>query len=130
MKKQQGITLIGMLLTMAVVVLSAIVVLRVVPVYIQYFSIVQSIKSLNSTPMSSLSGDAESDIRLLRASLTKRLDVNGVDELKPNQLSITAEGGNTYIVKLNYQVIRPLLYNVSLYFDFQRTEKVKAGSEN
>ncbi len=130
MKKQQGITLIGMLLTMAVVVLAAIVVLRVVPVYIQYFSIIQSIKSLSATPMSSLSGDPESDIGVLRASLTKRLDINGVDDLKPNQLVITSDGGGLYTVKLNYQVIRPLIYNVSLYFDFQNTEKVKIGSEN
>lgn len=130
MKKQQGMTLIGMLLTMAVVALSAIVVLRIVPVYIQYYSIVQSIKSLNSTPLSNMTGDTEANVAILRASLTKRLDMNGIEDLKPKELSIISEGDNIYDVKLNYQVIRPLISNISLFFDFQRTDKVKAGSEN
>lgn len=130
MKKQQGMTLIGMIMTMVVVVLCAIVVLRVVPVYLQYFSIIQSIKSLNSTSPSEFSGNVDTDIAALRASLSKRLDMNGVDELKGNQLVITSEGGNVFNVKLNYQVVKPLVSNVSLLFDFQDNEKVKVGSEN
>lgn len=130
MRNQKGITLIGMLLTMAVVVACCIVVMRVVPVYIQYYSITQSIKALNTVPASSLSGDPMANVITLRASLTKRLDINEVEDLSPKELVISPIDGNKYKVKLDYQVIRPLVGNVSLLFDFKDTYEVKPSSEN
>lgn len=130
MNKQKGMTLVGMLMTMVVVVLSAIVVIRVVPVYLQYYAVIQSIKSLNTTSVSSLSGDPVGDISVLRNSLSKRLDINGVSDLKENQLEIIPVADNRFKVKLKYQVIRPLVFNISLMFDFDNTQEVVAGSEN
>lgn len=130
MQKQQGMTFIGMLMTVAVVVMVGIVVMRIVPVYLQHYSIVQSIKALNSTSKSTLTGDPMSDATALRASITKRLDINSLQDLKPNELTITpVEGGEKYLFKLDYQVIRPLVYNISLMFDFKDTIEVKPGSE-
>lgn len=130
MQKQKGMTLIGMLFTVVVVVMAGIVVMRIIPVYLQHYSIVQSIKALSSTPISTLTGDPLSDVGVLRRSLTKRLDINGVEDLKEDQLSITPSGTNKFTVKLKYQVIRPLVYNMSLLFDFNETQEVTAGSEN
>ncbi|KTD51277.1 DUF4845 domain-containing protein [Legionella quateirensis] len=130
MQKQKGMTLIGMLFTVIVVVMAAIVVMRVVPVYIQHYSIVQSIKGLNSTPASTLTGDSYTDIDTLRKSLTKRFDINGVDDLKNDQLVISPDGPNKFKVKLKYQVVKPLVYNMSLLVDFDDTYEVVAGSEN
>lgn len=128
MQKQKGMTLIGMLLTMAIVVVVGIVVMRVVPVYIQYYSIVQSIKALNSTQ--GLIGDPLSDANTLRASVTKRLDINGIEDLKAKELVIVPGEAGKYLVKINYQVTRPLVYNMSLLFDFKNEIEVKPGSEN
>lgn len=130
MKKQQGMTLIGMLATLVIVVCTAIVVLRIVPVYLQHYTIIHSIKSLNTIPKSDLSGDSVSDVNELRKSLTKRLDMNGVEDFKDDQLVITPLGDAKFEVKLKYQVIRPLVYNISLMFDFDNTQEVLAGSEN
>ena len=130
MRKQKGMTFIGMLLTMAAVIMAAIVTMRAVPVYLQYYSIIQSIKGLNTVPVSSLTGDSYSDVDVLRGSMNKHLEINGLDNLKPDQLVIVPNGTNKFTVKLKYQVIRPLFYNVSLLFDFNDTEEVVAGSEN
>ena len=129
MKKQQGMTLIGMLLIMGVVVLAAIVVMRIVPVVIQHYSIVTSIKTLDQTPASSLTGDPAADVEILHSSLSKRLNINGLEDLKPEELVITPEGENHFKVQLTYKVIRPLVYNVSLLFEFDRTIEVEIGSE-
>ncbi|HAT8211072.1 TPA: DUF4845 domain-containing protein, partial [Legionella pneumophila] len=94
MRKQQGMTLIGMLFTAVVVVMAGIFVMRVVPVYIQHYSILHSVKSLNSMSVSSLSGDPLTDVATLRESVTKRLDINGIEDLKPGQLVITPSGPN------------------------------------
>jgi hypothetical protein len=130
MHKQQGMTFIGMLLTMAAVIMAAILVMRAVPVYMQYYSIVESIKGLNTVPVASLTGDSYSDVEVLRSSLNKRLEINGLDNLKPDQLTIVPSGTNKFTVTLKYQVIKSLLYNVNLLFDFNDTEEVIAGSEN
>lgn len=130
MRKQKGMTLIGMLFTAVVVVMAAVIIMRIIPVYLQHYSIVQSIKALNTTTESSLSGDPATDALMLRTSLTKRLDINGVEDLLGNQLVISPSGPKKYKVKLKYQVVKPLVYNMNLMFDFDDTYEVIVGSEN
>jgi hypothetical protein len=129
MDKQRGITLIGMLLSMAVVFMAVVVLMRVVPVVVQHYSIVTSIEALKDTPSSSLTGDPVTDVSILRYGLSKRLNINSIDDLKPEQLVITPEGPNTFQMHLKYQVVRPLVYNVGLIFNFDRTIEVVIGSE-
>jgi hypothetical protein len=130
MRKQQGMTLIGMLLTMVVVVFTAVVVMRIVPVVIQYYTIVSAIHSLDSTPASSLTGDPMLDVSELNTAITKRFDINGIEYLKPEELVIYPDGEHQFKVKLKYSVTRPLVYNMSLLFNFDRTIEVVIGSEN
>ncbi|BCA96219.1 DUF4845 domain-containing protein [Legionella antarctica] len=130
MQKQQGMTFISMLFTVAVLVMAAVVMMRLVPAYIQHYEIVQSIKSLNTVPVASLSGDPLADVDVLRSSLNKRLDINGVDHLKNNEIIITPKGEHRYQVKLRYQAIRFLAYNINLLINFDNTYEVVAGSEN
>ena len=130
MQKQQGMTLIGMLFTVAVVVMAAIIVMRIVPVYLQHYTIVQSIKTLRTVPLDSLTGDPVTDVAVMKGDLDKRLNVNSVDDLKENDIIITPKEEHKFQVILKYRVIRPLGFNISLLFDFNDTYEVVAGSEN
>jgi len=129
MQKQKGMTLIGMLLTVVVVVISLVVVMRIIPVYLQYYSIYQSIKSLNTTPASSLSEDPTVNVMVLKSSLVKRLDINGVDAIDEKAFTILPNGPNKYKVTLKYQVIRSLVYNINLLFIFDDVIEVIPASE-
>ncbi|MCW8399945.1 DUF4845 domain-containing protein [Legionella sp. PATHC038] len=130
MRKQHGMTFIGTLLTVVVLVMAAVVIMRIIPVYLQYYSVLKSVKGLNTIPPSTLTGDPIADVNVLKSTLDKRLDINGVESLKENQLSIEPLGANKFRVKLKYQVIKPLVYNMSLLFDFDHTEEVVTGSES
>ncbi|KTD11761.1 transmembrane protein [Legionella gratiana] len=130
MHKQQGMTFIGVLLTIVAIVMAATVIMRVIPVYLQYYSIIKSVDELNAIPIASLTGDSMQDINELRSVLDKHLDINGIKSLNGNQLTIEPIGTNKFMVRLKYQVIKPLVYNVSLLFDFNHTEEVVPGSEN
>lgn len=130
MRKQQGMTLIGMLFTVVVIVMAAVVVMRIIPVYLQHYSIVQSIKGLNSTSADTITGDPYTDVENLRKSLTKRFDINGLEDLNGEQLIITPNGPNRFKIKLKYQVIKPLVYNINLLVQFDEIYEVVAGSEN
>ncbi|CAM2935467.1 transmembrane protein [Legionella steigerwaltii] len=130
MQRQKGMTFIGMLVTVVVLVMGVVVIMRIIPVYLQYYSVLESVKGLNSIPPSTLTGDPVADVNVLKSTLDKRLDINGVESLKENQLAIEPMGGNKFRVKLKYQVIKPLVYNISLLFDFDHTEEVVTGSES
>lgn len=130
MRKQKGMTLIGMVFTMIVVIMAAILVMRIIPVYLEHYSVVQSVKALNTTPQASLTGDPLGDAMVLRRDLSKRLDINGIQDLSDDQLTIVPDGLNKYKVKLKYQVIKPLVYNMSLMFNFVDEVEVVTGSEN
>ncbi|MBI2786613.1 MAG: DUF4845 domain-containing protein [Legionella longbeachae] len=130
MRKSQGMTFIGTLFTIIVIVILATIVIRVIPVYLQYFSIRESIKGLNTISSSSLTGDSFADVDLLKSNLNKLLEINGAQSLKEDELIIVPNGENKFNIKLKYQVTKPLLYNVSLLFNFNYTEEVVLGSEN
>jgi hypothetical protein len=125
---QKGMTLIGMLLTMGCVVVIGLILMQTVPVYIQHYSIAQSIKSLSSTP-ASLSGDTVVDEQFLRSALMKRLEVNGIYNIKERQIQIIPNGANKFKIAIQYQVTKPLAYHANLLFDFNETYEVKLGSE-
>ncbi|MFC3909460.1 DUF4845 domain-containing protein [Legionella dresdenensis] len=127
MRKQKGITLIGMLLTTATVIIIAIVVLRIVPVYIQNFEVKSSLKALQSLDQTNFTDDRMVNASVLKNKLENQLYVNGI-ELKPEQIRITPQDDGSYKIELNYTVIKPLVYNVSLKFDFHELQEVKVGS--
>ncbi|MCE3044305.1 DUF4845 domain-containing protein [Legionella sp. 16cNR16C] len=127
MYNQKGMTLIGLLLTVVIIVFLGILVMRVVPVYIQNYEIKRSLASLNNLDPSQFSSDPMANVSVLKTRLVNQLDLESIGFIKPEQINITPSNGN-YLVKLKYTVIKPLIANVSLMFDFEESEEVKVGS--
>ncbi len=129
MHKHQGMTLIGMLLTMAVVVIAGIVVMRVVPVYLEHYEVLSSMKALNTLPSTDFSADPSLNANILRTKLLNQLYVNSIESIAPEQIKMTPDGQGNFKVSIKYQVIRPLVANVSLLFDFDASQEVKISAE-
>lgn len=128
MQKSQGITLIGMLLTAVVVGVIGIIVMRIVPVYIQYYEVINSVKSLNSLPSTEFSVDVSSNAMVLRSKLMNQLYVNSIESIKPEQITFDPDGEGAFKVSIKYTVIQPLIANVSLLFNFETVQEVKASA--
>lgn len=129
MRKQQGITLIGMLLTMAVVVIAGIVVMRVVPVYLEHYAVVTSLASLNKLPPTEFSLDPASNANILRSKLINQLYVNSIESIKPEEIKIIPNGEGKFSISVKYEVTRPLVGNIRLLFDFQASQEVNVSAE-
>lgn len=129
MRTTRGMTLIGMLLTMAIVIFAGIVVMRVVPVYLAQYEIVTSIKALNTLPSTEFTTDPASNAHVLRTKLLNQLYVNSIESITPEQIIITPNGENAFQLSIKYQVIRPLIANVSLLFDFNTSQEVKISAQ-
>ncbi len=127
MRNQQGMTLIGMLLTLTAVIILGIFLLRVVPVYIQHYSVTSSVKSLNQIPPSEFGYNSAVNVSVLKRKLENQLYVNAVDDLVGKGIKIKPLSQYTYLVTIQYQVTKPLVYNVSLLFDFDVSQEVNIG---
>ena len=129
MQKHSGMTLVGMLLTMAAVILSGIVIMRIVPVYLEHYELLSSMKSLNKLPPTEFSTDAAANAAILRSKLLSQLYVNSIESIAPEQIVVTPEEEGNFKISVKYEVIRPLVANIRLLFDFQASQEVKVRAE-
>ena len=129
MHKHKGITLIGMLLTMAVVIMAGVVVMRIVPVYLEHYEVITSIKALNSLPPTEFSADPASNATVLKTKLLNQLYVNSIESIPADQIILTPIGENKFKLSIKYQATRPLVANISLLFNFEASEEVNVRAE-
>lgn len=127
MRKNQGMTLVGMLLTMVVVVMAGIVLMRIVPVYLQHYSVTSSIDALKRVPATELSADPFVNARMLKEKLMKQLYINSI-EIPRDKINVVPNARGNFQVSVKYQVTKPLIYNISLLFDFDESHEVNAGA--
>ena len=111
-RRQHGLTIIGFLFVAAVVAIFVVVGARMVPAYIEYFSIQKSIeKSLN---------DAKdpTSVHDVRRSFDKYLATDYIDSVRSSDLDVTKDGNQT-TASVAWTRILPLVGNVSLYLEFE-----------
>ena len=87
-KKQQGITLIGFVLMAALVSTIGLIALKVVPVYINHFSIIKSIKDLNTLPKSELRQSPAAAAAYLKEYLSRKLYINEIRFINKKDMKI------------------------------------------
>lgn len=128
MTKSKGITLVGLLLTMAVIILGGIVVMRIVPVYLQHYTITSAIGDLSGIDPTEMSEDPALNVITLKKHLMKIFDVNSIEDVKDSDVTITPQGPGSYKVEVRYKTITPLFGNVKLLFEFDDIKEVTVGA--
>ena len=111
-KQQRGVTFIGMLFIAAVVIFVAIVAVRLIPPYIEYFTIKKILVSMRNAGELKTSTPKE-----LRSSFDRRATVDNVTAIKADELEISKEGEEA-VVTAAYSVKVPVMGNVSACMDF------------
>ena len=101
--RQQGMTAIGLMLLLAVIALFALSAVRIIPIYIENFSI--------KTVLTAVQDDQRIDAKSKAAiweSLSKRLYINEVRLIKREHVGISRENGQT-TVTITYESRRPYI---------------------
>lgn len=120
-KEQQGLTMVSWLLVLGMIGFFTMIVLRLLPVYLENFSVTSSLASLKEAK-----GPGEVvTTGELRGSLFRRLDINGVESVEKGNVTIVREG-NIYVVTVKYEVRRPFLYNIDFVVNFNDDVSVPA----
>lgn len=114
-KEQQGISLSGLLIWSAVVVMFALLGMKLIPSYIEYAAIKRVLAVIASDP--SLQNAPPGEIR---QSFDKRAVIDEITAVNSRAIEISKAGGQT-VLSVSYSVKTPLFANISLYIDFTAT---------
>ena len=107
-ERQRGMTLIGMLLLLILIGFVAVIAMKVVPMYVQYYSIKSTIESVRKESVSSMT---TVDIQ---NAIQKRFDTGYVENVKAKDLKIrNVPGGKA--LDLVYQDERELFEGMGLF---------------
>ena len=105
---QRGMTVIGMLLLLIVIAFMALIAMKVVPMYIQYFSIKSTIESIRKEPQL-----AQMSTQDIQNAIQKRFDIGYVDNITARDLKIRNDRSGR-VLDLEYQDERALFYGLSI----------------
>jgi hypothetical protein len=111
-RRQKGIGFVGFLFV--IIVLGAMLLLgfRLLPAYLQYFTVKGALKEITNNPELKNASAQE-----IRSAFDKRAMVNDINVIEGKELEIEKEGGG-FTVSANYSQQIPLFQNVSACIDF------------
>mgnify|MGYP001552190011 CR=1 FL=1 len=120
--RQDGMTYLGMLMLLIVVAFFAVVVIKVLPIYLENFKVKSSLDSLAQEAKNNPVALSPPELEKL---LLNRLAVNDVDHVKKEDIKIRKEGHNTFVV-VDYEARVTLFDNLDLVARFPNT-RVELG---
>ena len=113
MLKQRGVSMFGFLLVAIVVIMFAMLAMKLVPAYIEFFSVKKILNAMGQDSEVKSMSNAE-----IRNSFAKRAEVGYVTVVKPADLNVDRTGGNM-VISTEYEYRTPLVANISLIVDFK-----------
>lgn len=112
-KRQQGVTLTGVVVVGILLVLLASTAFKIVPDVIDYYALLRDVKATAQDP--SLRGASVTDIR---RAFDKRIQIDSVTSITASDLDISKEG-NEIVIAFAYTRKFHLFANVSLLIEFE-----------
>jgi Tfp pilus assembly protein PilE len=109
---QRGVTLMGLIVGLFIVVVVALFAMRVIPSFLEYRTAKSAIEAVARQAQS------PADVRKMFETRTAIDNVS----LKPSDLEITREG-NQMVISFAYRKEVPLFGNVGLYIDYAADSK-------
>lgn len=112
-EKQEGMTLIGLILISALVLAASLVLMKVTPALIEYSNVVRDVSAVAKSDQA-----RDASVTDIRNAFMKRAQVDDISSITPDDLDISKEGGEVAI-SFAYAKKIPLFGPVSLLIDFQ-----------
>lgn len=118
MRRQQGMTLIGMLIVAGIAGVFLLAGIRLVPIYLEYLKVETTLKEVKKDLDGSNAGPGQ-----IRTAIERRFDIEAVTAIKSKDIKIE-RSGNGYAVTADYEGRAPFLGNVYLVMDFEKSVEV------
>lgn len=113
MKRQQGLTLVGLIFVGIVIAMLAVLLMKVVPAYIEYYTILKNVNAVVK------SGEAKgASVSDIRKYYDRRQQIDDTTSVTGKDLDIGKEGGEV-VIGFSYAKKINLFHNVNLCIDFE-----------
>ena len=119
--RQRGLSMIGFLFVAVVLVMVAMLAMKLVPAYIEYFSVKKILATMGQE--SDLKSKSNGDIR---NDFARRAEIGYVTVVKPEDITIDRHGA-VPVVSTDYTFRTKLVGNVSLVIDFSASSDPNAA---
>ena len=121
-RMQRGMTMLGFLITLSVVILFIFCGMKIVPMYIEFYSVKKALSSIaNEQDTSSATKDK------IRAMFARHLKIDYVKIIKPEMLQIeTTDAGYNMIVA--YERREELIANIDVVGKFRAEQALVRGA--
>jgi len=114
-RSQRGLTLIGFLIVLAIVLFVTFIGMKMVPAYLNHYELVSSMKSLAQEP-----GVANMSERRLRDLLTRKFIINYVEHVDVSDIEL--QRSSTLSLVADYEVRVDLIGNVDAVMSFRHVQ--------
>jgi hypothetical protein len=114
MRKQSGISLMGLIVTLGVLGFLGVMAAKLLPAYVEYFTVKKIFAAMDQA------GDLKGTVRDIRASYEKRNAIEDVKNVRGDDLEVSKEGGEA-VISATWSVKVPLVSNISACLDFSAT---------
>jgi hypothetical protein len=115
--RQRGVTLMGLITGSVILIFAALLGMKVLPSYIEYFAIKKAVVSIaNAT--SGRGGSANE----VRRDFAARQAIDDFTSIQVSDLVITKEG-NGFLIVAAYRKEIPLFANIGIHIDFVASSK-------
>ncbi|MCX7106872.1 MAG: DUF4845 domain-containing protein [Methylococcales bacterium] len=111
-KKQQGLTFISLVFVLGLIAFFVILGLKIGPIYLNHSKVVSTLAELKKT--TGIEDQSEAEIR---DSLSKRFNINYVDDVTQKDITITRHENYLKVV-IAYEVITNIVGNLSVLVEF------------
>ena len=119
LRRETGMTTLGMIVLVAFVGLFAFAGLRLTPVYLNYMKVLGVINGVQEE------FDGANPTRsAIRSSISRRFDVESVSEITAREVSVTSVDGD-FEVRAQYNHVAPFIANVSFSVEFDKAVLVR-----
>jgi len=118
MRRQQGMTLIGMLIVAAIAGVFLLAGIRLVPIYLEYLKVETTLREVKKDLDGSNAGPGQ-----IRTAIERRFDIEAVTAITARDIKIE-RSANGYLVNADYEGRAPFLGNVYLVMDFDKSVEV------
>ena len=115
-KKQLGISLSGLIMGSVILIAIAMLGLKLVPSYIEFFAIKKAVNAIASEKRGGAS------VVEIRKSFDARATVDDISSIKSSDLEITKDGSDL-VIRASYRKEIPLFANLGIYIEFNAVSK-------
>ena len=114
MRQERGVSLTGLIVTLAVLGFLGLMGAKIMPAYIEYFQVKKVFAAMEN------GGDLNGTPREIRGAFDRRNAIEDIHSLNGKDLEITKTGSET-VISAVWSVKVPLVYNASACLDFAVT---------